>query len=164
VSIPDDGIGTYRTGYVLESLLALIGELDCDFAADLIVGRRRDTDAAGFGYAFKAGSNVDTVPEDIIIIDDDVPNVNADAKFDPSVLRHRQILLRYAALDFNGTAYCIDGAGKLDQHTVAGRLDDSTSMGGYRWINKGPSDFLQPNQRAFFVGPHQAAIPSDIRR
>ena len=35
-----DYIGTYRTCYVLESLLAQISELDLDLATDLVVGRR----------------------------------------------------------------------------------------------------------------------------
>ena len=58
-SILGDSIGTNWTGYVLEALLAQIGELDCDFSADLIVGRRRDTDAARFRYALKPCRNID---------------------------------------------------------------------------------------------------------
>ncbi len=34
----DHGIGTHRTGDILEVLLAQIGELDIDFAANLIIG------------------------------------------------------------------------------------------------------------------------------
>ena len=67
-------------------------------------------------------------------------------------------------MDFNGIAHGIDSAGKLDQHAVAGGLDDAPAMGGYGGINKGLSDRLEPGQRAFLVSAHEAAIPGDIRR
>jgi hypothetical protein len=90
--------------------------------------------------------------------------VNADAKFDPFGLRHRRILLGHGALDFNGTAYRIYGAGKFDQHSVAGRLDDPPAMFGYGGVNESLPDRLEPGQRAFLVYAHEAAIPGDIRR
>ncbi len=80
------------------------------------------------------------------------------------VLRYRRVLLGHAALNFDGTAYRIDGAGKLDQHAVAGGLDDAAAMLGDSGVNEGLSDRLEPSQRAFLVGPHETAIPGDIRR
>jgi hypothetical protein len=68
--------------------------------------------------------------------------VNADAKFDPLTMRRGGILLADATLDFNRTAHRIDGAGKLDQHTVAGRLNDAASMRGYGRVNQDLSDSL----------------------
>ena len=70
--------------------------------------------------------------------------MDADAKFDPLILRHAGILLGHAALDFSRATGGIDRAGKFDQHTVAGRLDDATSMGSYGRIDEVPSDSLQP--------------------
>ena len=90
--------------------------------------------------------------------------MDTDAKFDPLILRHTGVLFGNAALDFNCTSHRIYGAGKFDQHTVTGRLDDAASMGGYSGVNKGLSDSLQPGQRAFLVGTHQAAVTGDIRR
>jgi hypothetical protein len=55
------------------------------------------------------------------------PTWNADAKLDPIVLRIC-ILLGHAALNFDGASRCIDGTGKLDQHSIAGRLDDASAM------------------------------------
>jgi hypothetical protein len=45
------------------------------------------------------------VAEDIVVVDDDVADVDADPEFNPFALRHGRILIGYAALDFNGTAY-----------------------------------------------------------
>ena len=150
----------HRFSNILEELRAHIITDKIDLAPDLPVGVIGQADPARFCNAFKTGSNVDAVAKDIVVIDDDVADVDADAEFDPLILRHRSVLLGHAALDFNGAAYCIDGAGKLDQHAVAGRLDDAASMGGYRGINEGLSDSLQPGQSAFLVEPIRRLYPA----
>jgi hypothetical protein len=68
--------------------------------------------------------------------------VNADPEQDPLVLRHRRILVGHGALDFHRTAHRIDGACKLDQHAVTGRLYDAASMGRYGWVNESFSNSL----------------------
>ena len=60
--------------------------------------------------------------------------------------------------------YRIHCAGKLHQHTVAGRLDDPPAMLGYGGVNEGLPDRLEPGQCAFLVPAHEAAVPGDIRR
>jgi hypothetical protein len=82
------------------------------------------------------------------------------AKFDPLDLRHRGILLNHAALHLDGASRCIDGAGELDQHAVAGHLDDPSAMRGDGGIDNG----LEASQNVFFVRTHQAALSRDIRR
>jgi hypothetical protein len=37
-------------------------------------------------------------------------------------------------------------------------------MRGDEGVHKDLSNLLEPDQSAFFVGPHEATIPSDIRR
>jgi hypothetical protein len=125
----------HRIGNVLEVLWPEVVTCDVDLAPDLPIGVIRNANPAVFGNTLKAGSNVDAIAENVVVIENDVTNVNADAKFDPLILRHGGILLGHAALDFNRTAHRIDGAGKLDQHTVAGRLNDPASMGGYSRVN-----------------------------
>jgi hypothetical protein len=53
--------GAQRASDVLQILLAHIGDLDFDVAADLFVGRGRKADAAGLGDSFQARSDVDAV-------------------------------------------------------------------------------------------------------
>jgi hypothetical protein len=62
-----------------------------NLAANLFVGGRSDADTAGFGDPLKPGRNDDAVPEYIVVIDDDVADMDADAEFDPLVLRHGRI-------------------------------------------------------------------------
>jgi hypothetical protein len=52
----------------------------------------RKADAACLGDSFEARDDIDAVAEDIIIIDNDVANVNADAEFNLDVLRHVDIV------------------------------------------------------------------------
>jgi hypothetical protein len=119
---------SHRLSYISKGLLSHIITGDLDLASNLPIGIIGHADPARFGDAFKAGSNIDAVAEDIIIIKNDVTDMNADAEFDPLILRHGGILLGHAALDFNRIAHRIDGAGKLDQHSVARSLDEVTAM------------------------------------
>ena len=101
------------------------------------------------GNAFQARGDVDAITEDIVVIDDDVADVNADAKLDPLIVRDRSVLLGHAALDFNGTADRIYGAGKLDQHAVTGRLDDPAPIGA-----------MVGSTRVFLTAFSRASVPS----
>src|SRR6202023_4111261 len=104
-------------------------ECDIDLAANLSVCIVGDTDAAWLGYSLKARCDVDTIAEDIIVVDDDIPDMNTDAKFDPEFRRYADVLLGHLALDRHSTARCIDCAGELDQHAIPGGLDDAPAGG-----------------------------------
>jgi hypothetical protein len=123
-----------------------------------------DADAAGLRDPLQPRGDVDPVAKDIVVVDDDVTDMNADAEFDPVVLWHVGILPGHAALDFNRKARRIDCAGEFDQHAVAGRLDYPSAMRGDGGIDQGPSKRLQPGKRTFLVGAHETAISGDIRR
>ncbi len=96
----------------------------------------RNADPARFGDPFETHRNIDPVTKDIIVFDDDITDMNADAKFDPLGQRHIDILFGHAALDFVGTAYGIDHAGELNESAVPGILDDAPAMLTGFWIKK----------------------------
>jgi hypothetical protein len=110
-----------------------------------------NADATGLGDALKARGDVDTVAEDIVVVDDDVTDVNADAEFDPPLLRRVAIMLRHAVLDRHRAARGVDRAGEFDQQAVAGGFDDATTMFEYGGIDQVFPDGLELGQRAFFV-------------
>jgi hypothetical protein len=120
--------------------------------------------AARLRDALKPRSDVDTVAEDIAVIDDDITDMDADAKFDPDILLDLGVPPGHAALNFHSAARCIHGAGKLNQHAVAGGLDDATAMRGDGRIDEGFLYGLKLGQRAFLIEAHETAIPGDIRR
>jgi hypothetical protein len=86
-----------------------------------IVGNANPT---RFCDPFKTHRNIDAVTKDVVLFDNNITDMNADAKFDPLVLRHIGILFRHAALDFVGTSYGVDHSGELNESAVSGVLDD----------------------------------------
>jgi hypothetical protein len=113
---------------------------------------------------FETHCNIDPVTKDIIVCNDNITDVNADAKFDPLVLRDVDILFGHAALNFVGASDGIDHAGELDESAVPGVLDDASAMISDFGIKKCLSKSFQLRQRAFLVDPYQAARARDIRR
>jgi hypothetical protein len=106
--------------------------------------------------------NVDTIAKDIISVNDDVADVDADAENDkragvPRVPLHHLFLNPYRA------GYGIDGAGELNQHAIAGCLNDPAIVSGDCRINNIAPAGLQGRKRADLVSPHQSAIPGNIR-
>jgi hypothetical protein len=154
----------HRLGNILQRLQTHIVEGNIDFAADLALGVIGDADASGFRDPFQTRGDVDAIAKNIVVIDDDVADVNADAEFDPGILRYIGVLPGHAALDFDGATRCVHGAGEFDQHAVAGGLDDAATMPGDRRIEQCFPQCLQLGQRAFFVAAHQTAVAGDIRR
>jgi len=70
----------------------------------------------------------------------------------------------HAALYLHRATRCINGAGELNQHAVAGGLYDAASMRCDSRIDKRLSKRLESGERAFFVSAHKKAIAGDIRR
>jgi len=60
-----------------------------------------DADDAGLRDPFKRG-RLNAVTKDIVFLDYEVADVDADTIFDPLDLRHCDILLSQTALDFDG--------------------------------------------------------------
>src|SRR5712664_780418 len=90
-----------------------------------IVGNANPT---RFCDPFETHRNIDPVTKDIVLFDDDITDVNADAIFDPLDLRHIGILFGHTALDFVGTSHGVDHAGELNESAVPGILDDAAVM------------------------------------
>src|SRR4029078_6116146 len=111
-------------------------------------------DATRNAFALDTRSNVDAVAEDVIAVDYDVANIDADAEADLRL--HGLAPLGHPALDSHGAGHGIDRAGELHQHAVACRLEDSPFMFGDRRINDLLSDRLPGRPRTDLVESPQA--------
>ena len=105
-------------------------KLDAELVAHRIAHRARDEDAARLGEPLQAGGDVDAVAEDVVALDDDVAEVDADAEFDARLVGRAAVAVGHAGLDLDGAAHRLDDAGELDQQAVAGALDDAAAVVG----------------------------------
>src|SRR5215831_3812053 len=84
-------------------------------ACGILLHPRRDADPAGLGQAFEACRDVDAIAKDVAVLDDDVTDVDADAKLDAVVGRDAGITPGHLALHLDGTAQRIHHTAKLDE-------------------------------------------------
>ena len=73
---------------ILEELRSHVITDEINLALHLTVGVVGHADATRFCDSLKTCGNVDTVAENVVVIDDDVADVNAYSKCNPFVLRH----------------------------------------------------------------------------
>ena len=99
---------THGFGDIPKRLCAHILEGEVDLAPNLPVNVVGNTDTTRFCDPFETHRNIDSVTKDVVVFNNNIPDVDADAKFDPFALRHIGILFCHAALDFVGTSHGVD--------------------------------------------------------
>src|SRR5207245_10340840 len=144
----------HRFGDILQGLRTQILKRYIYLATNLPTSVIRDADTARLCNSLETHCNIDPITKDIIVCDDNITDVNADAKFNPLVLRHIGISFRHAALDFVCASDGIDHAGELNEDAVPCILDDTSAMLSDFGIEKRLSKSFQLRQRAFFVDPY----------
>src|SRR5712671_5054328 len=110
-SAPD----SHRFGDVLQRMRTQILKRRTYLSTNLPVRIVGNANTTRLCDTFETHCNIDTITKDIIVFDDDITDVNANAKFDPLDLRYIGILLCHAALDFVGTPHGVDHAGELNE-------------------------------------------------
>ena len=122
----------------------------------------RDAYPAWFGKFFQSRRDVDAVAVNLLIPDDNIAGIYADAELDPTVGRDACIALSQFALDIEAASYRVHGALELDEKAVAGGADQPAAV---------PDDFgfdqifYIPGKAevcALFIDPHQPGIADDI--
>src|SRR5216684_647415 len=130
--------------------------------ADLIPHYTRDANSARLRQSFQASRDIDGIAEEIVALNNDVADVDADPK--PHLLADRSIsiLLGYGVLHRDSTLHGINGAGEIGDETVASRVEDPTTMRGYQPIDDDPIRG-EGAKGADLIEPHQSAVAFDIR-
>ena len=80
--------GAHRFRNVFQILRTHVFKGDIDLPADLPLCVVGYADTAGLRNPLQPRSNIDSVPEDIVVIDDDIADVNADPELDSVVMWH----------------------------------------------------------------------------
>ena len=115
----------HRPGDVLDLLITQIVERNIHLAIGVTAHPRRDANSTRLRQSFKACSEVDAIAENVPILHDDIALMNADAKLYAPFGRHVGISYRHRTLHLSRAGHCLHNAWELDQHAVAGRLDDA---------------------------------------
>src|SRR5439155_26241748 len=105
----------HRVSNILESLSAHILKGALYLAPNLPVRIVGNADTARLGDPFESYRYIDPITKDIIFSNDNITDVNADAKVDAFVRRHIDILFCHGPLDFVGTSHSVDHAGELNE-------------------------------------------------
>ncbi len=113
-------------------------------------------------HRLKPCRDVDAVTVDIIALDDDVAEVDADAQLDAAGFGGFRIRGGQGALDGGGALDGIDHAGKLNERAIAHELDDPAMEFFDRRIDHIPAADFEECQGAGFVLAHEAAIANHI--
>jgi hypothetical protein len=122
----------------------------------------RDAKAARPGEPFQPCGEIDTVAVNVIALDDDIAEVDPDAKLDGLPGIAPGVAFGHRALDFNRAAHRVDDAGELDQGAVAHQLDDAPVVLGNRGIDQFGPVTLKPRQRAGLILAHEARVADHI--
>ena len=103
-------------------------EREAELVQDLVAHDAAHADSSRLCNSLYPRRDVDTIAKYVVAVDDDVANIDTDAKFDPLVGSERRIAFSHSTLHIDGTAHRIHHAGEFQEQTVAGGLDDATTV------------------------------------
>src|SRR5262249_35244037 len=109
----------------------------------------------------QARGDIDPIAVKALTFDDDISDVDPDAKLHPALLWHFGISPFEFVLDLDCTLHGIDHAGKLGQKVIAGGVYHAATL----LLNEGGHDRAIGSQGAdgcLFILPHEAAVAFDI--
>jgi hypothetical protein len=144
-------------------VLADIYKRELHLAENLYVHLARDANASRFRDYFETSSDIDAIAIDTGIVEDDVALIDADAKAHAAPFFNAGIALRHRPLDCHGALGCVHDAAELREDPIAGGVNDAAAV----LCNHGEYDGLmrlEVANRAGFIGTHEGAVASDVRR
>ncbi len=92
-------------------ILERVGQL----VADMVAHGPGNADAAGLGERFQARRDIDAVAKDVAVLDDDVAEIDADAKPDAPLVGRLGLAVDHPALHLGGATHRVDDAREFHQ-------------------------------------------------
>lgn len=109
-------------------MLAEALEAEHHLAADLIVHHARHADSTDLREALDPGGDVHVVPIDLLTLDQDLAQVDTDAKLHPPLLGKLRIPGGQVLLEHHGALDRVDNTAELRQQAVACEVDDPATV------------------------------------
>jgi hypothetical protein len=129
-------------------------------AGELVVHRGCDGNAARLGQRLDR-RHIHAVAEHGVTIDDNITEIEPDAKRQLLVGRQRRIALGQCGLDFDRRRQRLDDTLEDGQHGIAGSADNATPMPNEPFVDDLSTGY-QPGMRAGLVDTHEPTVASDI--
>jgi chemotaxis regulatin CheY-phosphate phosphatase CheZ len=87
--------------------IEVVLEGEAQLIQHLVANNPADANAARSGQRLQARRDIDAITKDIVAVDDDVADIDADPKLESLIGRNAGITLGHAALDIHGAAHGI---------------------------------------------------------
>ncbi len=155
-------VDPYWIGNILERLFSTIFERVGELRTHVLVHRGGDADSAGLRQRFEASGYVDSIPQDVVIVDDDITEIDADAQYDALRVRESGVPPSHRLLQRDGASHRLHRTRELHQNAVAFDPDDPPSMSLDVRRHHVPQYALQTPPRADLVLTSKAAIADHV--
>jgi hypothetical protein len=132
-------------------LLPYVFEGNLELVPEVLLNTSRNADAARLRYPFQTCRYVHSITENVATIYDDIANIDANAELDFPLLRQAGIAFSHPALHVDGAAHGVDHATELGQHSVAGVLDNVSTVLADLGIDEDTQMLLQLKVGALLV-------------
>src|SRR6516164_5823465 len=120
-----DPVHTHWPGDVLDLLLAEVLKAEFEPVAHLIADDPADAYTTRLGQGLQPRGDIDSVAEDVVLLNDHVAEVDANAELDPVLWRRTLVAVGHCPLHLDGAMHRVNHARELRQEAVAGVLHDS---------------------------------------
>ena len=138
-----------------------IQEIEREPVTHLRMDRLGDADSAWRCERLQACGDIHAIAHEIVAVDDDIAEVDADAKAHAVRLGQIGVALIDRKLDFRGAPDRFDRAGELGDDAVAGASEDAAAMVGDQPIDDLAMG-LQRRKRRLLILAHEPAVADHI--
>ena len=124
--------------------------------------RAGDANTAWLGHCFQARRNIHAISIDVVALDDDVAEIDADAKPELPGFGGVLVVDGHPALYHSSTLDGLDDAGELDERAVAHELDHAAVVLLDLGLDQFATAPLQSLERTDLVLAHEAAVANHV--
>ena len=131
--------------------------------AHVLIGGLRDAHPAGLGQALQARREVDPVAVEVVALDDDVAEVDADPQLHPPRLGQRGVARLHRLLHLDRALHRVDDTGEFHQHAVAHQLHQPAVVLRKQGLHDLAALLPEQGERSGLVLAHEPAVADHVR-